>query len=120
MKNTISAVLFSFTVLSLITFIAPGCKKEGPCEAQIIVTDTSGKFISGALVILQQDQVTSNVTGAQANVRDSGLTNSMGQVNFEFKLEAVLNIEARKDSLSGKDYIRLEQSKLITRTVVIK
>ncbi len=120
MKNTISAVLLSFTLLSLFALVSQGCKKEGPCEAQIIVTDTTGKFVSGALVILRQDEVVSPVTGVQASVRDSALTNSMGEASFEFKLEAVLNIEVSKGLLSGKDYIRLEQSKLITRTVIIK
>lgn len=120
MKNTISAALISFTLLSLLAFVSSGCKKEGPCEAQITVTDTSGKFVSGALVILRQDEVVSPTTGAQANIRDSAITNSIGQATFEFKLEAVLNIEASKDSLSGKDYIRLEQSKMVARTVIIK
>lgn len=120
MKNTISAVLISLTLLSLFALVSPGCKKEGPCEAQITVTDTSGKFVSGALVILRQDEAVSPTTGAQANIRDSAITNSIGQATFEFKLEAVLNIEASKDSLSGKDYIRLEQSKMVARTVIIK
>ncbi len=120
MKNSLKAILYSFIFLSCCMALSTGCKKEGPCQALITVTDTSGNIVSGALVILRQNEVVSPVTGVQADVIDSAFTNTLGQANFEFKLEAVLNIEASKGLLSGKDYVRLEQSKQVARVVKIK
>jgi hypothetical protein len=48
------------------------------------------------------------------------LSTGTGEAFFEFKWEAVLNVEVSKDVLSAKDYIRLEQSKEVRKTVVIK
>lgn len=111
-------VLTSLIVMTvLFTF---SCKKEGPCEAIITITDSAGVAVRGATVILRQDAVVNPTTGVQANVYQEGVTDGYGKASFEFKLEAVLNIEASKGPKTGKDYIRLEQSKTVYRTVIIK
>ena len=95
------------------------CEKSGPAEAVITVTDSTGKRISGATVVLRQDSVVNPTTGAQAVINESKVSDGSGQASFSFKLEAVLNVEVDKGLLSGRDYIRLEQSKQVTKTVVI-
>lgn len=88
--------------------------------AIITVTDSAGVAVSGAKVILKQDEVVSPVTGIKSNVYQEGITDYYGTATFQFDLEAVLNIEASKGTKSGKDYIRLEKSKTVNRTVKIK
>lgn len=96
------------------------CKKEGPCEAVITVTDSAGVAVKGATVVLRQDDVINPTTGAQANIHAEGTTDTYGKATFEFKLEAVLNVEITKGTKTAKDYIRLEQSKTVYRTVILK
>lgn len=96
------------------------CKKEGPAEAVVIVTDTLGKKITGATVVLRQDSVTNPVNGVQASVNQTQITDGSGQAYFSFDLESVLILEAEKGALSGRDFIRLEQSKKVTKTLIIR
>ncbi|MEO5570889.1 MAG: hypothetical protein ABIT08_15915 [Bacteroidia bacterium] len=96
------------------------CRENGPADALVTVIDSAGKVIQGAKVILEQDSVISANTGAQANVHKEQLTDFNGQAIFSFPLEAVLNIEVVKGALDVKDYIRLEQSKQVEKTVVLK
>ena len=111
-------LLTAFVIIMAVT--SHSCKKDGPCQAIITITDTAGIAVKGATVILRQDAVVNPTTGAQANVYQEGTTDVYGKASFEFKLEAVLNIEASKGTKIGKDYVRLEQSKTVYRTVIIK
>jgi hypothetical protein len=96
------------------------CEKTSPAEALITVTDSTGKRIPGAVVVLRQDSVVNPTTGAQAVINESKLSDAAGQALFTFKLEAVLNVEVDKGTLSARDYIRLEQSKQVTKTIIIR
>ena len=72
------------------------CDKKGPAEAIITVTDSAGRRVSGAVVILHQDSIQSTVTGAQAVINEQKLTDGSGVATFTFKLPAVLFIDATK------------------------
>lgn len=96
------------------------CEKSGPADALITVTDSTGKRIPGAVVVLRQDSVINPNTGSQAVINEVRVADAAGQAAFSFKLEAVLNIEAFKGSLTARDFIRLEQSKEVTKTVVLR
>ncbi len=96
------------------------CKKTEPCKAIITVVDTLGRPVVGATVVLRQDSVVNAQTGVRADLYQEQLSTGTGEAFFEFKWEAVLNLEASKDVLSAKDYIRLEQSAEVRKTVVIK
>ena len=96
------------------------CEKKGPADAVITVTDSAGRRISGALVILHQDSVVSPVTGSQAVINEQKTTDGSGQAAFSFKLPAVLFIDASKGNLSCRDYISLEEDKQVAKTVVIR
>lgn len=86
----------------------------------ITVVDSTGQRISGALVTLSQDSVINPVNNVQASANQVKQSDAAGQAFFTFKLEAVLNIEVVKGTKIAKDYIRLEQSKTVTKTVVIR
>lgn len=116
MRAFLLAVLFSAVLISFTS----SCKKEGPAEAVITVKDTLGRPISGAMVVLRQDSVSNPVNGVQASVNVEQLTDVSGQAYFSFDLEAVLIAEAEKGNLSARDFVRLEQSKTVSKTLVIR
>jgi len=112
---------YSLVILSITTvLIASSCKKTTPCEAVITVLDTLDNPVAGARVVLRQDSVINPTTGVRADILAEGITAGNGDVNFEIKLEAVLNVEVTKDLQTAKDYIRLEQSETVRKTVIIK
>lgn len=96
------------------------CKKTTPAEANITVLDTLNRPVAGASVVLRQDSVINPNTGVRADIFQEKITASDGNAHFEFDWEAVLNVEITKDVLSGKDYIRLEQSKTVNKSIIIK
>ncbi len=101
-------------------FIVSSCKKTEPCEAIITVVDTLGRSVAGAKVVLRQDSVVNPQTGVRADVFDEEFTASNGEAIFKFSWEAVLNVEVTSGSRTAKDYIRLEQSETVRKTVVVK
>ena len=112
--------IFTASLIMMIILFSFSCKKTTPAEANVTVVDTLNRPVGGATVVLRQDSVRSTTTGVQANVYQEQHTSSDGNAHFEFEWEAVLNVEVTKDALSAKDYIRLEQSKTVTKTVIIK
>jgi hypothetical protein len=115
MKNIIIAGII------LLVFTAQwSCKKTGPAEAVITVQDSLGAPVAGAKVVLRQDSVVNPNTGVRADIYQEAVTSSGGQAFFKFELEAVLNIEVSKDSITENDeYIRLEQNKTVNKIVVL-
>ncbi len=113
-------IKYILPALIVLSVIGSSCKKTGPAEAIVIVSDSTGRRISGATVILRQDSISNPVNGVQASVNEVGVTDGAGQAFFTFKLEAVLIVEAQKGPLTARDYIRLEQSKQVTKLVVIR
>jgi hypothetical protein len=115
--------MFRHILLVLVAVTAIGissCKKTEPCKAVITVRDTLGRPIIGAKVVLRQDSVKNAQTGVRADLFQEQFSTGTGEAFFEFKWEAVLNVEVTKDALSAKDYIRLEQSEEVRKTVTIE
>lgn len=115
-KHMFILIIAGFTSLAVI----PSCKKTGPAEALIIVKNVSGGRVQGATVVLKQDSVVNSGTGVQANINQSKVTDYNGEVLFEFKLEAVLNVEVAHDTFLVKDYIQLKQSEQVTKEIVLQ
>jgi hypothetical protein len=105
-------VLASFTLL---TFFS--CKKSGPTIAIVTVVDTLGRPVANANVRLWQDTSHSQQTGVQSNINVSKKSDGSGKAQFEFDLEAYLNIEAIKGSDSAKGFIRLVEHETAEKTV---
>jgi hypothetical protein len=96
------------------------CKKTGPAEAIIQVQDSLGQPVANARVILRQDSVVNPTTGVRADVYQEQVTGGTGEAFFSFELEAVLNIEVSKDSITENDeYVRLEQNETVHKVVVL-
>ena len=114
------ALLLSALFFSMVVTFSSSCKKEGPADVVIVVTDTLGRTVSGALVTLRQDSVTNSVNGVQASVNVQQTTDGSGQAYFSFELEAVLIAEAEKGTKTARDFVRLEKSKTVTKTLVIR
>lgn len=120
MKTIWRAMLLISMPAMILSGVLTSCKKTSPAEALITIKDTLGKAVSGAKVVLRQDSVINQTTGVQANIYDEKVTDLNGQSHHEFKWEAVLNVEVSKGSVSEHDYIRLEQSKTVEKTIILK
>ena len=119
MRSVVNTRLLTLILFSvMITVYA--CRKTGPADAIVTVVDSTSSPVAGALVILRNDSIVKPVTNQQANVYQSQVTDGSGQAEFSFKLEAVLFVEVSKDTQEVKDDIRLEQSKRVEKTIVLK
>jgi hypothetical protein len=116
--------LILFLIASATIALCPSCKdKTGPCEGVVTVTDSLGNRVSGASVTLRPDSsvyTTVPPRPVDPSITQTGTTDASGNAFFTYKLEAVLIIDAAKGAKTGKDYIRLEQGKTVTKTVIIR
>ncbi|MEO8146927.1 MAG: hypothetical protein ABI723_04780 [Bacteroidia bacterium] len=121
MKRLLSITFITLTFLFTgIAVLTSSCKKTSPADATITVVDSLDRPIKGATVILRQDSVVNPSTGIKADIYDEKVTDINGNTFHSFKWEAVLNLEVTKGNLKVLDYIRLEQSKTVSKTVVLK
>lgn len=112
---------FILPLLFIASIAINACKKDsGPAEALVVVVDSLGKRVPGALVVLRQDSVVNPTNGVQATINEQKVTDAAGQALFSFRLEAVLILEASKGTKSGRDFIRLEQAEQVSKTVIIR
>lgn len=112
--------------ISCFLFTFDSCRKKGDTIAKIVVKDTANQVVSGARVILYG---TSTTTPIQPVVRrDTQITNSNGVAQFNYNDVyqlgqagvAVLNISAKKGTMSGAGMIKVEEEKESTATVFIQ
>lgn len=94
-----------------------GCKKDGPTRAIITVVDSVGKPVPGASVALWQDTATNQTNNVQSKLRVTKTTDGSGKAQFDFQLEAFLNVTAIKGADTGKSYVRLKQYETVSQTV---
>src|SRR5689334_7177382 len=106
--NTTYIIIYAVFAAVLATGL--GCAKQGPAKAIVTVVDGKGAPVAGAVVTLHQDTIKSPVTGQQANISDVETTDSDGKAEFQFSLEAILNVDVKLGPKAAYDYIRLEQS----------
>ena len=86
------------------------CKKTGPTVAIVTVLDGQTKApVSGASVTLWQDTAVNNTNGVQSNLRVTKTSDAAGKAEFEFELEAFLNVEVIHGQDTGRSYIRLKE-----------
>jgi hypothetical protein len=114
----IARLLLPLLFIALLAVSA--CDKSGPAEALVVAVDSLGKRVPGVLIVLRQDSVINQTNGVQASINQQQITDVVGQAFFTFRLEAVLLVEAQKGNLTGRDFIRLEQSKQVSKTIVIR
>ncbi|MFM8432127.1 MAG: hypothetical protein ACKOA1_04950 [Bacteroidota bacterium] len=115
--TVIPAILVFLTLFGQV--LLPGCKKDGPTKAVITVNDSLGRPAPGTTVTLFQDTVVNQVTGAVANVRQTKTTDAAGKAEFEFTLEAFLNLQAYRGADTVAGFVRLELHKTVYQTVTL-
>ena len=130
MLNRISKLvllgLFSFLIVTCFS----SCSKEKETIGVIIVKNSNGNRVEGASVRLHQDGQ-QNPQGEEvlSGLAQEGETDQSGQIQFNYELEAVLNVDVVKyptgnpedgnDTLTGSDVIRLLKGKIVTKTIKI-
>jgi len=119
--KTILLGVFALVITSTFT----SCKKEKNTIAVIIVKDTFGSVVSGALVELYPNQSINPVSGELPNfdLNKVNTTDADGRVQFNYDLESILNIKATikigNDDYEGNNIIRLLRGKTTTKVVEI-
>jgi hypothetical protein len=95
------------------------CKKDGPTVAIISVVDSIGNPVPDAKVTLWQDTAVNNINGVQSHLRVTKQSDAAGKAEFNFELEAFLNIEVIKNVDTGRSFIRLKEHETVAQTVHI-
>ncbi len=95
------------------------CKKDGPSKAVITVVDSINRPVQGAQVILWQDTAVNKTNGVASELRVSKTTDASGRAEFEFQLEAFLNIDVLFNADTARSFIRLKEHETVSKTVVI-
>ncbi|HNS12154.1 MAG TPA: hypothetical protein PKM97_06030 [Bacteroidia bacterium] len=116
-KSGSSIGLIMVAVFLALSFFA--CKKDGPSRAVITVVDSIGRPVQGALVILWQDTAVNKSNGVASELRVSKNSDAAGRAEFEFKLEAFLNIDVLYNADTARSFIRLKEHETVNKTVVI-
>ena len=86
----ISAIVFSFS-----------CNKPKPCKAIITVKDSAGVAVQPGISIKLFATVTTQTGTTTADFTAEGTTDGKGQVEFTFKLPAIMDIRAEKPNCTS-------------------
>lgn len=122
-----SVKVFLFPALLIMLGSGLGaCNKEKATKAEITVLDTAGAAVPGAYVKLFANP-TNPLQADFSRLTMEGNTGSDGKVTFDYSDFykrgqagfAVLDILAKKDSLSGDGIIRIEEEQTNEETVTI-
>ncbi|TAH42389.1 MAG: hypothetical protein EYC69_05500 [Bacteroidetes bacterium] len=95
------------------------CKKDGPTKAVISVVDSINRPVQGAQVILWQDTAVNKTNGVASDLRVVKTSDAAGKAEFEFQLEAFLNIDVIYNADTSRSFIRLKEHETVNKTVVI-
>ena len=112
-------VIFIFAALLGLTSI-DSCKPDSPPKLRVTAVDSAGTSVAGATL-----KITSNGLKGSGNVTADGTTGSDGTAEFEFRLDAVVRIDAYKiiaagDSIKGTTASKIEMNKTNEATVTLK
>lgn len=106
--------------------LTTSCRKKKDTIAKIYVRDAANMPVAGCRVILKGVSTTNNPGSVE--LYDTTETNASGEAIFNFNDEyklgqagvAVLNIEAKKDALTGSGIIKIEEEVTNEETVFIQ
>ena len=124
MRNRIFKISILGLVFLLTAITFNSCQKAKDTIGVIIVKDSSGNTVSGAQVVLHQDDAIS----PQGNTTNTGLrkteqTDVNGRAEFTYKLEAIFQVDVEKvdgnNIYTGSNMIRLLKEKTVTQIVEI-
>ena len=108
-----SWIILSFFIAMCII----SCKKDEPTKAIISVINQSNAPVSDAYITLWQDTAVNPVNGVKSTLRITKKSDAAGKAEFEFKMEAFLNIEVIKGPDTARSFVRLKEHETVTQTV---
>lgn len=111
-RFTSRIILFFFIAICIIA-----CKKDASTKAIVSVINQNNAPVSEAYITLWQDTAVNPVNGVQSTLRVTKKSDAAGKAEFEFKLEAFLNIEVIKGPDTARSFIRLKENETVTQTV---
>lgn len=127
MNIVIKSAFYGALIVGMgVVFSSSGCRKKKDTTAIIYVLDAQNQRVAGAQVVLKGE---STITPSPPVVLfDTTLSDGSGVAYFNFNDVyqlgqagvAVLNIEARKNALSGQAIIKIEQEKTNEEKVFIQ
>lgn len=127
MNIIIKSAFYGALIIGMgVVFSSSGCRKKKDTTAIIYVLDAQNERVAGAQVVLKGE---STMTPSPPVILfDTTLSDGSGVAVFNFNDVyqlgqagvAVLNIEARKDALSGQAIIKIEQEEANEETVFIQ
>lgn len=127
MNTFIRSAFFGALVIGMgVVFSSTGCRKKKDTRAIIYVLDANNERVAGAEVVLKGESTIPN--SPPVVLFDTTLSDGSGVAYFDFNDVyqlgqagvAVLNIEARKNALSGEAIIKIEEEKDNEETVFIQ
>ncbi|WP_430405698.1 hypothetical protein [Fluviicola sp.] len=127
MNTIIKSAFFGALIIGMgVIFSSTGCRKKKDTIAYIYVLDAQNARVVGAEVVLKGESTVQN--SPPVVLFDTAYSDGSGVATFNFNDVyqlgqagvAVLNIEARKDALSGEAIIKIEQEKENEETVFIQ
>ena len=121
MKKVFLKLFLVVAVVLLVTLLST-CKKDTTCKVSVVV-----KYYYDTTLMVEN----ANVMISKGDVKASGTTNSAGVFETTFKLEAILDVYAEKDTnttgitpppppLTGAAVVRLQPGKTVTKSVFIQ
>lgn len=122
MKKSIFLALFA--VVALGTMV--GCRKKKDTIAIIYVRDSANQPVADAQVVLYGQSTTNQPSSVV--LYDTTMTNSAGEAQFNYNDVyqlgqagvAVLNIDVKKNGLTGQGIIKVEEETTSEETVYIQ
>lgn len=111
-----------FIILAAVVLIAPSCKKPGPPKAVIKTLDTLYKPVSNVTVRVYAQPNGSYVDPIDKTLELKDKTDANGTVTFEFRNEAILNVEAKQTNPNrqASGMIFLEAGKTVEKTLILR
>lgn len=115
-KNYTESAIFSLIILAFLAVSYSSCKKDQSCDAVVTVisTGSSGAPEPGAKVRLW-----ANIPNKPGQVEASGVTDGSGKCYFNFKLQAIFNVDVTGIGGNGSGIIKLEPGKKVETTVEV-
>ncbi len=109
-------------IFVLFILIASSCKKPGPPKATIKTLDTLYKPVSNVMVRVYAQPNGSYVDPVNKILELKDKTDANGTVTFEFRNEAILNVEAKQinPNRQASGMIFLEAGKTVEKTLILR
>ncbi|MBO4614047.1 MAG: hypothetical protein J5709_02905 [Bacteroidales bacterium] len=100
MKKNIAIILALAIVLGAMSFMS-GCRQPRAPKAKVTIVDTNKQPVEGAMVVVKANNSDSAHTmvylkDETKSIADTQYTKSDGIIEYEFKYESILKVEATK------------------------